>query len=107
MISLGRTIDAPEENDGWELLSRNQWIRGSTGLPLAPKPPNFPLIWAMWISALHTLRQPLELNQEQREKAEARKTRIYLKELSKETVLLNQETLLDCTKLLTEYSIQY
>ena len=61
----------------------------------------------MWISPLHTLRHHLRLNQEQREKAEARKTRVYLKELSKETVLLNQETLLDCTKLLTEYLIQY
>ena len=74
---------------------------------MAPKAPNFPLIWAMWISPLHILRHHLGLNEEQREKAEAGKNRVYLKELSKETVLLNQETLLDCTKLLTEYSIQY
>lgn len=59
--------------------------------PWLQKPPNFPLIWDRCVSPLHTPRCHLGLNQGQREKAKTRNTGIYLKELSKETVLLNQE----------------
>lgn len=44
----------------------------------------------MWLSLLRTPRCHLGLDQEQGEEAEARQTRIYLKELSKEAMLLNQ-----------------
>lgn len=60
------------------------------GLPLVPNAPNFPPVQAMWLSLLHTPRCHLRQDQGKGKKAETRKIRIYLKELSKETVLLNQ-----------------
>lgn len=64
----GRTIDAPEENDGWELLSRKPMDQRQYRTALGSKTPKFPTDLGHVDLCPSYLRQPLELNQEQRRK---------------------------------------
>lgn len=57
MMPAAKTTDADEESNGREILTRDQQARGQyKDCSWFRKPPDFPLVQAMWLSLLHTPR---------------------------------------------------